>query len=65
MNRAVIEASERAPENAIEMKPKAYVETSLVSYLTARSSENLVRAAHQQVTREWWAGRGVFDLYIS
>jgi hypothetical protein len=36
-----------------------------VSYLTARSSEDLVLAAHQQVTREWWAGRGGFDLYIS
>jgi len=47
------------------MKPKAYVETSMVSYLTARASEDLVLAAHQHITREWWAGRGAFDLYIS
>src|SRR3990172_8751034 len=25
----------------------------------------LLLAAHQQVTRDWWAGRGAFDLYIS
>ena len=47
------------------MKPKAYVETSVVSYLTARASEEIVIAAHQHVTREWWAGRGAFDLYVS
>jgi hypothetical protein len=47
------------------VKPKAYVETSMVSYLTARTSEDLVLAAHQHITREWWAGRGAFDLYVS
>jgi hypothetical protein len=47
------------------MKQKAYVETSMVSYLTAHPSEDLVRAAHQQVTREWWAGRQAFDIYVS
>jgi hypothetical protein len=47
------------------MKQKAYVETTMVSYLTARPSEDLVRAAHQQVTREWWAGRQAFDIYVS
>jgi ribonuclease HI len=24
-----------------------------------------VHTAHQQVTREWWAGRGRFDLFVS
>ena len=47
------------------MKQKAYVETTMVSYLTAHPSEDLVRAAHQQVTREWWAGRQAFDIYVS
>jgi hypothetical protein len=46
-------------------KPRAYVETSIVSYLTSRVSEDLVVAAHQRVTREWWAGRMGFDLYVS
>jgi predicted nucleic acid-binding protein len=47
------------------MKPKLYLETSIVSYLTARPSHDLIRAAHQQVTRDWWEMRSSFDLYIS
>ena len=34
------------------MKPTAYVETTVVSYLTTLPSRDLVLAAHQQVTRE-------------
>ena len=34
------------------MKPRVYVETSVISYLTARPSRDLVMAAHQEVTRE-------------
>jgi hypothetical protein len=33
--------------------------------LTARPSRDLVRAAQQQVTREWWDQRAVFDLFIA
>jgi predicted nucleic acid-binding protein len=47
------------------LKPKLYLETSIVSYLTARPSHDLIRAAHQQVTRDWWETRYSFDLYIS
>lgn len=48
------------------MKPKVYVETSIVSYLTAQPSRDIVTAARQQLTREWWqTKRGRFDLYIS
>jgi predicted nucleic acid-binding protein len=36
------------------MKPTVYVETSVISYLTAQVSRDLVVAAHQQVTAEWW-----------
>jgi predicted nucleic acid-binding protein len=36
------------------MKPKVYVETTVISYLTARSGRDLIMAAHQQITREWW-----------
>ena len=36
------------------MNPTAYIETSVVSYLTARPSRDLVIAAYQQITREWW-----------
>lgn len=47
------------------MKPKLYLETSIVSYLTARPSHDLIRAAHQQITRDWWTMLSSFDLYIS
>lgn len=48
------------------MKPTIYLETTIVSYLTARLSRDLVTAAHQQITHEWWANRrGDFDLYVS
>ncbi len=32
------------------MAPTVYIETSIVSYLTARPSRDLIRAAHQQET---------------
>jgi predicted nucleic acid-binding protein len=47
------------------MKPKLYLETSIASYLTARPSHDLIRAAHQQLTRDWWETRSSFDLYTS
>ena len=48
------------------MKPRVYLETTIPSYLTARSSRDLVIAAHQQVTQEWWSNRRVaFELYVS
>jgi hypothetical protein len=48
------------------MKRKVYIETSVASYLTARPSRDLVVAAHQEITAEWWENhRDRFDLYIS
>ena len=34
--------------------PSVYIETSIVSYLTARPSQNLLVAAWQGVTVDWW-----------
>ncbi|MGC1274525.1 MAG: type II toxin-antitoxin system VapC family toxin [Planctomycetaceae bacterium] len=31
-----------------------YIETTIVSYLAARLSRDLIVAAHQQLTRDWW-----------
>ena len=31
-----------------------YIDTTAFSYVTARPSGNLVTAAHQRVTAEWW-----------
>jgi len=36
------------------MKRKIYVETSVISYLTARPSKTIIGAAHQQITLAWW-----------
>lgn len=48
------------------MRPKVYVETSIVSYLTARLSQNLVVAARQALTREWWeVQRSLYDCFLS
>jgi hypothetical protein len=48
------------------MKERIYLETTIVSYLAARPSRDLVLAAHQQQTRQWWDERsGAFDLFIS
>jgi predicted nucleic acid-binding protein len=43
-----------------------YIETSIISYLTARPSRDLVTAARQELTREWWGRRrAAFEVYIS
>jgi hypothetical protein len=48
------------------VKKRVYIETSIVSYLTARPSRDLVQAARQQITNDWWEDRrGEFDLFIS
>jgi hypothetical protein len=47
------------------MKPRVYIETSILSYLTGRPSRDLVVAAHQQLTAEWWQQRDSFELFAS
>ena len=48
------------------MKAKVYIETTIPSYLVARPSRDLLIAAHQQLTRDWWElRRPAFDLYVS
>lgn len=43
-----------------------YIETSILSYLTSRPSRDLLAAAHQQVTQEWWERcRPRFEIFVS
>jgi hypothetical protein len=46
--------------------PSVYPETTIPSYLAAQPSRNLIIAAHQQITHEWWRQAAPrFDLYVS
>ena len=48
------------------VKESVYLETSLVSYLVARPNRDLIRAARQQLTVDWWENeRAKFDLFVS
>ena len=47
-------------------KQSVYLETTIISYLTARPSRDVVVAGKQQVTREWWdTQRDGYDLFVS
>ncbi len=48
------------------MNSKIYIETTIVSYLTAWPSRDVIVAAHQQITDEWWrTKRQFFELFAS
>jgi hypothetical protein len=47
-------------------KPAVYLETSVVGYATSRPSRDLVVAARQQMTREWFAlHAAAYELFVS
>ncbi len=48
------------------MRARVYLETTIFSYLAARLSRDLIVAAHQQLTEEWWTTRrDGFELFAS
>lgn len=48
------------------MKPRRYVETTIPSYLVARTSRDLLLAVDQESIQEWWElYRHKYDLFIS
>ena len=48
------------------MSETVYIETSILGYLTARSTRDLIVAANIEMTRNWWESRrNDFTLYIS
>jgi hypothetical protein len=45
---------------------RLYLETSVVSYLAARPSRDIITAAHQLVTTRWWSLRRIgFEMLAS
>lgn len=47
------------------MAERVYIETTVVSYLTARPNRDVVIAGHQQITHEWWETRRTsFELCV-
>ena len=49
-----------------EVKPRVYIETTVVSYLVARLSSNATLASRQQVTQQLWdSGSTEFEFVIS
>lgn len=48
------------------MSETVYIETSILGYLTARSTKNLILAGNIATTRDWWEQRrSAFALFIS
>jgi predicted nucleic acid-binding protein len=48
------------------MRNIVYVETSVISYLAARPSREIITAGHQQTTHDWWTSeRSNFAVYAS
>lgn len=45
---------------------KIYVETTIPSYIVSRTSPDIIVAAQQKITREWWESeRSLYELFIS
>jgi predicted nucleic acid-binding protein len=48
------------------VKKTVYIETTVVSYLTARPSRDIVIAGHQEATRDLWLKLGEkYDAFVS
>ena len=48
------------------MDRRVYLETTVISYLAARASRDVIIKAHQEVTRAWWLKRRkYFELMVS
>lgn len=47
------------------MKKSVYIETTVVSYLTAKPSRDILIAGHQEATRELWSKLSRHETYVS
>lgn len=54
------------PAEYVFHRPRLYLETTIPSYLTARTSRDLTKARRQRITAQWWnSWRTNFDIYVS
>ena len=44
---------------------KVYLESSVISYLTARPSKDIKKLVKQRITKDWWKRRSEYDFFIS
>ena len=70
METNILNIAKKPTATALKLKSamiqRVYVETTFVSYLTARLSRDLIIAGHQQITHDWWDfRRGDFELCAS
>jgi hypothetical protein len=50
----------------MQVRPTLYLESTIPSYLAGYPSRDLITAAHQQITHEWWrTARQGFEIFIS
>lgn len=54
-------ASPRAHCFRQSVKPRIFIETTVVSYLTARPTRDLIALARQEMTRAWWNRRSALS----
>lgn len=48
------------------MKSSVYIESSVISYLSARPSRDIVSVSRQTITSEWWKNsKDNYDLFVS
>lgn len=48
------------------MKPKVYLESSVIGYLTGRPSRDVIVFARQQLTLSWWKDhKAQYELFVS
>ena len=54
------------PAEYVIHRPRLYLETTIPSYLTARTSRDLTTARHQRITARWWnSWRTNFAVHVS
>ena len=64
-NRTISHHRHHPSHTMFHMKSRVYVETSVISYLTARPSRDLSVAAKQQSSLELWDSQDRYELVVS